>query len=149
MCFDSLINIITAICTLALAAVAIWQDQVLNLLNPARGEIAESNFGGKEEGVPAERFYTYHVKAISLRRWRPLKGATIRFRQINRVTDAGKEETSSTQCGVNCPGRLQRGLKSSKQYSVSRSVTSEGTNYSKTVSPSRTTRKAVSSTHVL
>jgi len=95
MCLDTLINIITAVCTLALAAVAIWQDQILSLLNPAQGDIARSNFEGKEEGVPAERFYTYHVKAISRRRWRPLRGATIRFRQINRITDAGKEETSA------------------------------------------------------
>ena len=95
MCFDTLISIVTAACTLALAAVAIWQDQVLSFLNPARGEIAESNFDGKEEGVPAQRLYTYHIKAVSRRRWRPLKGATIRFRQINRITDAGREETSS------------------------------------------------------
>ena len=88
MCIDTAINIVTAICTLALAAVAIWQDQVLNLFNPARGEIVEFNFVGKEEGNPQERLYTYHVKAVSCRRWRPLKGAIIRLRQINRITDA-------------------------------------------------------------
>jgi hypothetical protein len=44
MCLDSVINIVTALCTLALAAVAIWQDQVLNFVTPARGEIVESNF---------------------------------------------------------------------------------------------------------
>ena len=58
MCFDSLINIVTAICTLALAAVAIWQDQILSFFNPARGEIAKSNFDGKEEGTPEQRLYS-------------------------------------------------------------------------------------------
>ena len=94
MCVDTIINVITAACTLALAAVAIWQDQVLSLLNPAKGNIAESNFDGKEEGDPAHRLYCYHVKAISRKRWRPLKGTMIRFRQINRVTDPDKEEKS-------------------------------------------------------
>jgi hypothetical protein len=89
---DVLINGINAVATLMLAALAIWQDRIIDLIRPARGDIEEANFSGKEEGTTAARKYCYHIKAVSRKRWRPLRGAIIRFREIDRTIDSGKRQ---------------------------------------------------------
>jgi hypothetical protein len=77
------IETFTAIGIVALAMVAIWRDQMIDLLNPTKGEIQSFNLDGKEEGAPQMPIQTYHVKAVATRR--RLKGCMIVFRQVNRI----------------------------------------------------------------
>jgi hypothetical protein len=88
-CLPLFFEALTAIGTLSVAIVAIWKDQIIDRLNPVRGEIRRSNFEGKEEGTPEMTFLTYHVRAVATRRSRPLKGCAIVFRQVNRSSNAG------------------------------------------------------------
>jgi hypothetical protein len=82
-----LFQALTALGTLAVAVIAIWQDQIIDRFNPVRGEIRRSNFEGKEEGTPQMTFHTYHVRAVATRPNRPLKGCSIVFRQVNRISN--------------------------------------------------------------
>jgi hypothetical protein len=79
----------TAIGILAVAVIAIWQDQIIARLNPIKGEIRRSNFEGKEEGTPQMTYHTYHVRAVATRPNRPLRGCAIVFRQVNRISNDG------------------------------------------------------------
>jgi hypothetical protein len=77
----------TALGTVAVAIIAIWQDQIIAFFNPVGGEIRRSNLEGKEEGTPQMTFHTYHVRAVATRKNRPLKGCMIVFRQVNRIRE--------------------------------------------------------------
>jgi hypothetical protein len=84
-----LFQALTALGTLAVAVIAIWQDQIIGRLNPIKGEIRRSNFEGKEEGTPQMTYHTYHVRAVATRPNRPLRGCAIVFRQVNRISNDG------------------------------------------------------------
>ena len=84
-----LFQALTAIGILAVAVIAIWQDQIIDRFNPVRGEIRRSNFEGKEEGTPQMTYHTYHVRAVATRPNRPLRGCAIVFRQVNRIVKEG------------------------------------------------------------
>ncbi|MEI6279974.1 MAG: hypothetical protein WCQ16_11435 [Verrucomicrobiae bacterium] len=92
---QAICDIATTFATLLLAAIAIWQEQIVNFLNPSKAVIEKANFDGQLEGTQTEPSYTYHIKARCLTRFRSLRGCRIVFREVVRKLDAGNEIRSN------------------------------------------------------
>lgn len=92
MCLNTLINLGTAIGTIAVAIAAIWGDRLRELLNPSRVRIEVHNIKGQKEVNPEQRcrIIYYHLKVINERRWKTLHNCRVLLTEIRRKHPDGE-----------------------------------------------------------